>query len=150
MLPPAATMPRLGILLGAPFMRLMSLLLAGSLAVPMLSAAADPPGMDSLQQLRQELQQEQQHIKQLEERLAADEAAQAAAAQAAVQSAAMAGSGGPPASTTNPSALVGSFGANGYTLQSADGANSIHFRGNVSTDGRYYSDAISFSRGASL
>ena len=127
-------------------MRLMSLLLAGSLAVPMLSAAADPPSTDSLPQLRQELQQEQQHIKQLEERLAADEAAQAAAARAAAaraaaQSAATAGSGAPPANPTNPNALVGSFGANGYTLQSADGANSIHFRGNVSTDGRYYSDA---------
>jgi hypothetical protein len=44
---------------------------------------------------------------------------------------------GPP----NPNAPIGSFGRNGYTLQSADGANAIHLRGNVSVDGRYHSDS---------
>ncbi|HXN09906.1 MAG TPA: porin [Steroidobacteraceae bacterium] len=66
----------------------------------------------------------------LEQRLAADEAAQARTqASAAV------------APAPDPNALQGSFGPSGFTLQSADGANVIHFRGNVSLDGRFFSDS---------
>src|SRR5208283_3282046 len=85
----------------------------------------------------------------LEQRLAANEAAQAraqAAAAAAVApqppaTAPGSGQGASPAAASNPNALLGSFGPTGYTLQSADGANVIHFRGNVSVDGRFFSDA---------
>jgi phosphate-selective porin OprO/OprP len=132
-----------------------SWLLGLALAVPALCAAADAPppadpasGTDSLQQLRQELEQERAHLKVLEDRLAADEAAQAAAqsaaqaaAQAASQAAAQLAAAGGTAVTANPNALVGNFGPQGYTLQSVDGANVIHFRGNVTVDGRYFSDS---------
>lgn len=114
--------------------------------------AADPPvTQESLQQLREELRQEQLRMQDLERRLAADEAALAnaqaasaqASAQANAQSAAGAASGqaARAATATDPNALLGSFGAAGYTLQSADGLNVIHFRGNVSVDDRYFSDS---------
>lgn len=108
-------------------MRIIIWLLAASWAVPALSQNAD-----QVQQLQQELQQERQHIKQLEERLSAIEAARRPG------TAAPAG-----ASTADPHAIQASFGPTGFTLQSADGANAIHFRGNLSLDGRFYSDAYS-------
>ena len=123
------------------------------LAVPTAARAADPepqaaqPGtQESLQQLREELRQERLRMQALEQRLAADEAAQAnAQAAAAVPPAATATAAVRPpvasAAATDPNALLGSFGANGYTLQSADGNNVIHFRGNVSVDGRFFSDS---------
>jgi phosphate-selective porin OprO and OprP len=117
------------------------------LAMPIFGVAADqapPPdatsSSDSVQQLREELEREQAHIKALEDRLATVEAAQATTQ--AAQAAANAPSPGAVAANSNSSGgLQSSFGPQGYTLQSADGANSIHFRGNVSLDGRFYSDA---------
>jgi phosphate-selective porin OprO and OprP len=133
--------------------------LLAALAAPLASLAADPeptaeqPGSaESLQQLREELRQEKLRMQALEERLAADEAALAkaqASAPAAAPPAAppapmVAAAGGPgagPAAAANPNDLLGSFGPEGYTLQSADGQNVIHLRGNVSVDDRYFSDA---------
>jgi phosphate-selective porin OprO/OprP len=71
----------------------------------------------------------------LEQRLAADEAAHSAPANAATANAA------PANNAPNPTALVGNFGAQGFTLQTVDGANQIHFRGNVSVDDRDFSDS---------
>jgi len=132
----------------------LGVLLALSVPWPTQAAdgesAADQPGTpESLQQLREELRQEQLRMQALEQRLAANEAAQAraqAAAAAAVApqppaTAPGSGQGASPAAASNPNALLGSFGPTGYTLQSADGANVIHFRGNVSVDGRFFSDA---------
>jgi phosphate-selective porin OprO/OprP len=138
-----------------------------ALATPIASRAADPgPAADqegapeSLQQLREELRQEKLRMQALEQRLAADEAAQASAqagtqagTQASAQSSTTAGAGPAPAGAVgnvpgsrpavaaDSNALTGSFGPLGYTLQSADGANVIHFRGNVSLDGRFFSDS---------
>jgi phosphate-selective porin OprO and OprP len=126
-------------------MRWMSLLSVASLAAPLLVSAADqvpppdPSNAESVQQLREELQREQTHIKQLEDRLATVEAAQSAAVSQAPQ--ASGGSASPVAAAANPNTLLGSFGPEGFTLASADGANALHFRGNVSTDGRFYTDA---------
>jgi len=118
----------------------LALLSAMALPALALAQAVSPNGdarlsPESLQQLQQALQQEQQqlqqeqaHIHELEQRLAADEAA----AQTAPV---------PAAPAASPNALTGSFGTNGYSLQSPDGQNEIHFRGNLSVDGRYYSDA---------
>lgn len=105
------------------------------LAAPVLTVATDqapPPDnsiTDTVQQLRDELRREHQHIRQLEQRLAAVETAEAAAVPAVATT------------SPNPDALQGTFGTDGYTLQSPDGANAIHFRGNVSVDGRWFSDA---------
>lgn len=103
-------------------------------------------GGDSLQLLRQELEaerlqleQQQRRIEALEKRLAVAEAARPGAAQLAADASAPPAVASPP--PADASALRGSFGAGGYTLQSADGANAIHFRGNLSFDGRYYSDS---------
>ena len=126
----------------APFLCLSAIGLPAVALAQGVSPNADAPlSPESLQQLQQALQQEQQqlqqeqaHIHELEQRLAADEAAaQAAAAKTANAPAA--------ALAANPKALNGSFGSNGYTLASADRENVIHFRGNLSVDGRYYSDA---------
>jgi phosphate-selective porin OprO/OprP len=113
-------------------------LLIASLALPLVARAADAAADASspsdvansdTESLRRELQQEKQRIQALEQRLAADEAAHAGAATAAQ------------AGATNPNALVGSFGSRGFTLQTVDGANQIHFRGNLSVDDRDFSDS---------
>jgi phosphate-selective porin OprO/OprP len=132
--------------------------LLAALAAPRLTLAADPEPAappvtaESLQQLRDELRQEQLRMQVLEQRLAADEAA-LAKAQAGTPSAAQPvaapapavaeanGQGSGPIIAPGPNTLLGSFGPEGYTLQSADGQNVIHFRGNVSVDDRYFSDA---------
>jgi phosphate-selective porin OprO/OprP len=122
------------------------------LAAPTVALAADPepsaeqPGTpESLQQLREELRQEKLRMQALEQRLAADEAAQARAQASppapAPSATAAAAPPGASAAATDPNTLLGSFGSNGYTLQSADGTNVIHFRGNVSVDGRFFSDS---------
>jgi len=112
--------------------------LAATTALPRLSQGAEATSSpsadssssaDSLQQLQQELEQEQKRIRALEQRLEADEAARAAAANAVGSQAA------------NPNTLYGSFGTTGFTLQNADGSDVIHFRGNASVDGRYFSDS---------
>ncbi|MGH8231937.1 MAG: porin, partial [Steroidobacteraceae bacterium] len=79
--------------------------------------------------LRRELQQEKERIQVLEQRLEADEAAQRAAAST------------PPAAPIPASTLQGNFGAQGFTLQTADGDNQIHLRGNLSVDDRDFTDA---------
>lgn len=113
-----------------PALAALLLLSASALAAESVpdSAAAPAPGSDA-QAIRQQLEQEQARIHALEQRLAADEAAQASAA------------GATDVASANANALLGTFGPSGYTLQSADGVNAIHFRGNLSVDGRYYSDA---------
>jgi phosphate-selective porin OprO and OprP len=117
-------------------MRLVSLLLMTPSVFPLLALAADPdptPVPDTIEQLRQELQSEQEHIKLLEGRLAQVEAAQAASGSGAQAS--------PTAALASASdTLQGNFGPEGFVLQAVDGANSIHLRGNVSVDGRFYSD----------
>ena len=107
------------------------------------AAAAGPsvpaPTPQQLQQQQQQLQQLQQQqlqqqalLRALEQRLQKLETGAATGAAASA----------PPAtSAPAPGALIGSFGRDGYTLQSADGADAIHFRGNLSVDGRYFSDA---------
>jgi phosphate-selective porin OprO/OprP len=128
-------------------MRSLILISAISLTGPILAAAADqatpidPSSPASVQQLRDELQREQTHIKRLEERLAAVEAAQSAASPAPSAPGGGTSSPGTVSAATNPNALSGSFGPDGFTLASTNGANAIHFRGNVSTDGRFYTDA---------
>ncbi|MGA2564786.1 MAG: porin, partial [Steroidobacteraceae bacterium] len=120
---------------------LVLMILAALAALPRLSQGAETApstsadssaSPDSVQQLRQELEQEQKRIRALEQRLEADEAARAA-------SAATASAAGSQAVT--PNALYGSFGPTGFTLQNADGSDVIHFRGNASVDGRYFSDS---------
>jgi phosphate-selective porin OprO/OprP len=113
--------------------QITSWLLMGSLAASTASPPAayadgsspnDVPNSDT-ESLRRELQQERERIQALEQRLAADEAAHAAAAKTA----------------SNPNTLIGNFGAQGFTLQTVDGANQIHFRGNLSVDDRNFSDS---------
>lgn len=126
-------------------MRIAPLLAMIWLAAPMIALGADQaPGSensastDSVQQLREELRREQEHIRQLEERLATVEATESAAQSKQAAAMAVPTVAAP---VQNPSALQGSFGTDGYTFQSTDGANVIHFRGNVSVDGRWFSDA---------
>jgi phosphate-selective porin OprO/OprP len=114
--------------------RLVPVVLAALLGSPLAAIAASESASDAdsaqnIDSLRQQLQQEQERLRLLEQRLAADEAARAAAP------------GGTGAPVPDANALVSTFGADGFTLQSADGANAIHLRGNVSVDGRYFSDS---------
>ena len=119
--------------------------IAGVFAAAAADAAAPAPGApstdgESLQLLRQELETERRQLEQqqrrietlealLEARLAQSEAARASAGRVAAAD---------PPQPADRSVLRASFGAGGYTLESADGANAIHFRGNISFDGRYY------------
>lgn len=89
-----------------------------------LAAAADA---DDTQALRQQLRQQ---LQALEQRLADDEAAQRRAASANAERAATA-------------ALTGHFGSDGFSLRSPDGANVLRFRGNLSVDGRDFSNSAS-------
>jgi phosphate-selective porin OprO/OprP len=123
---------------------------AACVAADQEAAAGQPDSAESLQQLREELRQEQLRMQVLEQRLAADEAAESraqasqAVSRAAAAAAAAVPTSAPPAAATpavDPNALRGSFGPSGFTLQSADGANVIHLRGNVSLDGRFFSDS---------
>jgi len=103
-------------------------------AAPIPVAAADassPSGVpdSDTESLRRELQQEKERIQALEQRLAADEAAHSAAASTAA------------AAASNPNTLVGNFGTQGFTLETVDGANQIHIRGNLSVDDRDFSDS---------
>jgi phosphate-selective porin OprO and OprP len=114
--------------------------LIGSLAAPLAAHAADESQpartvvaaaeASDTESLRRELQQEKERISVLEQRLAADEAAHSAAVNSTAANTA-----------PNPNTLVGNFGAQGFTLQTVDGANQIHFRGNVSVDNRDFSDS---------
>ena len=102
-----------------------------------LAQASAPPATQTLQQQlqqqMQQLQQQQAQLRALQQQLADDEARQrSTAASAAAASNAAPGRG-----------LAGHFGNEGFTLRSEDGANQIHFRGNLAVDVRYYSDASS-------
>jgi phosphate-selective porin OprO and OprP len=115
-------------------------------AIDAPSATGDATGSD-IDSVRRQLKQEEERIHALEQWLAADEAARAAAGQSSASPASA-----PPAPGTaapvspqyaapaGASALAANFGSSGFVLQSPDGANVIRFRGNLSVDGRYYSD----------
>jgi phosphate-selective porin OprO/OprP len=99
--------------------------------------AQNAPG---IQQLEQQLQQQQQQLESLQRELQRLQS-QRSAAPATPTTATTA--------TTVPTvapaphtaeALTSSFGPSGFTLRSADGANVIHLRGNVSVDGRFFTD----------
>ena len=105
-----------------------------------LAQASAPPATQTLQQQlqqqMQQLQQQQAQLRALQQQLADDEARQRSTAGSAASAAA--------ASYAAPGrGLAGHFGSDGFTLRSEDGANQIHFRGNLAVDGRYYSDASS-------
>ncbi len=109
--------------------------------------------------VQRELEREEARIRALERRLSQDEAAvrkdqgsargssQGSGNEAAVTASGQSASGpeGPPAAssgeTSDSGALSGSFGSEGFTLQSADGQNVIHLRGNLSLDYRYFDDS---------
>jgi phosphate-selective porin OprO/OprP len=124
------------------------LVTAGMLATLRPAAAAEGQQAPDAPTLLEE------RIRALEQRLAEDEAslqaAREAAAQADAAAKAAAAKAAPPAAGAPAAAapvgpanaLSGSFGADGFTLRSADGANMLHLRGNVSVDGRYFSDDI--------
>jgi len=136
-------------------MRRLAPVMAMLLALPWGAFAAEgPAGADSLSDL-------QSRIRALEERLASDEAALRAAreriegssrpptqADPAMSSVAVPSNPVPAATAPaaglptapDPNALIGRFGADGFTLRSVDGANTLHLRGNISVDGRYFSD----------
>jgi len=112
-----------------PWTSLASAALSLAVITPASGQAQVPPSADSPADLRQELEREQEHIRSLEQRLAVLEAARREV---------------PDATSVPPAAgdrLAASLGADGFALQSADGANVIRFRGNVSVDGRYFGDA---------
>lgn len=99
-------------------------------------------GADSdIESLRRELQQEKARIQALEQRLATDEAARGAAVNGSAASGSAANAAAATNRPPNPNTLAGNFGPQGFTLQTADGANQIHFRGNVSVDDRDFSDS---------
>ena len=111
------------------------------------TATTDPNGAD-IDSVRRQLKEEEERIRALEQRLAADEAARAAAAQASAPARQTPLAPVTPvllspqyAAPAGASALAANFGNSGFVLQSPDGANVIRLRGNLSVDGRYYSDA---------
>jgi phosphate-selective porin OprO/OprP len=141
-----------------------ALVLALILAAPRSTAAADnsaatgaaggnsAPATDSPQDLRKALEEEKERIRRLEQRLQDAESRTAppgaagapaagstpgAASAPAAQGSAVA-PGAPPVSSTP---VITSFGSDGFTLKSADGANVLRLRGNVSVDGRYFTDS---------
>ena len=111
--------------------RLFALSAMSALLLPMITcaqtSAADPQtpaiAADSdLEALRRALQQEEARIRALEQRLATDEANKTAA----------------PA--LKPDTLLGTFGPQGFALQTADGSNQIRLRANLSIDYRDFTD----------
>jgi phosphate-selective porin OprO/OprP len=103
---------------------------------PQVAAAAEAAAADAAPDARAPGAQASldERIRTLEQRLAEDEAAAKAelAAKTAAGTARVAGAAA--------GSLTGGFGADGFTLKSADGANVLHLRGNISVDGRYFSD----------
>jgi len=93
---------------------------------------SQPAGSDR-DALQRELEREAARIRALEQRLSKDESATPPPSSSASSSSASSGS--------NPNALSGSFGDEGFTLESADGLNVIHLRGNLSLDHRYFDDS---------
>ncbi|HEX4051753.1 MAG TPA: porin [Steroidobacteraceae bacterium] len=99
------------------------------------SATADTQALQQqLQQQMQQLQQQEAQLRALQQ-LVDDESKQQSATAASAQAAT--------ARAASGAGLAGRFDNTGFTLSSDDGANQIHFRGNISVDGRYYSDAYS-------
>jgi phosphate-selective porin OprO/OprP len=131
-----------------------ALVLALIFAAPPSPAAADnsantnaaggnsAPTTESLQDLRKALEEQKERIRLLEQRLEAEAAARAAA-QSTPQTSPQSASSATPVSSTpaGASPVTGSFGPDGFTLKSADGANVVRLRGNVSVDGRYFTDS---------
>lgn len=100
--------------------------------------SANRPGSDR-KALQRELEREEARIRALEQRLSKDEAATQSPSspnEPAKATEAPNASGSP-----NPNALSGTFGDEGFTLESADGQNVIHLRGNLSLDYRYFDDS---------
>lgn len=112
----------------------LTLIVCNGKVLAQASAPADSEALQQqLQQQMQQLREQEAQLRALQQQLADDEAKQrSAAASAAAGSKAARGPG-----------LSGHFGSDGFTLRSDDGANQIHFRGNLAVDGRYYSDAYS-------
>lgn len=110
-------------------------LASSSDAIPETATTAEAPTVQSLLRL---LQQQNARIEALEHQLAAQAppATPASAAAASVPAVTA-----PSAVAGNGNLLSGHFGSDGFTLQTGDGANAIHFRGNLSVDGRDFSDA---------
>jgi phosphate-selective porin OprO/OprP len=97
---------------------------------------------NSRQDLRKALEEEKERIRVLEQRLAEEEAR--AAPQGAQQSSTQQGGtqqNAPSATPASSTPVTASFGSDGFTLRSADGANVLRLRGNVSVDGRYFTDS---------
>jgi phosphate-selective porin OprO/OprP len=116
--------------------------------------AADTPDVAALMK---RLDEQEQRIKALEAKLAAQSGSAAAARPANAPPAAVSVPGATPSVTepttaAAPAESVASVapknieevkvGPNGIVIQSADGSNSIRFRGNLAVDGRWFSDDI--------
>jgi phosphate-selective porin OprO/OprP len=112
-------------------LRIAALALPLIFAAPLPSAAGDSSSTnaDTLQDLRKALEEEKERIRVLEQRLAAETAGTAAPPSA------------PSAAAGNSTPVVTRFGPDGFTLSSSDGANVVRLRGNVSVDGRYFTDS---------
>lgn len=127
---------------GAAF--IVTLILSNGAAFAQATAPAEstaPAGPADTQALQQQLQQQMQQLQEqeaqlraLQQQLADDESKQQAAAAATNAQVARTNAAG-------HASLASHFGNDGFTLSSDDGANQLHFRGNIAVDGRYYSDA---------
>lgn len=127
----------------ASIVTVISLALVMSVALSAPAPAADAPAADApaagnasasvdpLELLRQELETERRQLELQQRRIEALEA-RVAAAEAPQR---------PDPTPDRSAALHGRFGSEGYTLESADGGNAIHIRGNLSFDGRDYRDS---------
>jgi phosphate-selective porin OprO/OprP len=143
-----------------------ALVLALILAAPRSTAAADnstttnaaggnsAATTNSPQDLRKALEEEKERIRQLEQRLQDAESRAAPPGAASPSAAAGASATSPSTSASAPAApgsavappvsstpVITSFGSDGFTLKSVDGANVLRLRGNVSVDGRYFTDS---------
>ena len=112
----------------------VTLLVCNGAAFAQASAYASAPA--DTHTLQQQLQQQEAQLRALQRQLADDESKQQAAAAPSSAQAAQANAAG-------HGSLASHFGNDGFTLSDEDGANQLHFRGNIAVDGRYYSDAYS-------
>ena len=100
--------------------------------------AADGPqsaSNESVEDLRKALQEEKERLRVLEERLAKQERQSTTSSESALT----ATQEKPKPTDSTP--VSGSFGPDGFALKTADGANVLRLRGNVSVDGRYFTDS---------
>lgn len=143
-----------------PALRVTALAVALLCAAPRSPAAVDNPAdtaaggdnsastsTNSRQDLRKAIEEEKERIRLLEQRLADEEArtapqgaSQGNASQSSTpQSSPPQSAAAATAATSTP--VIATFGSDGFTLKSVDGANVLHLRGNVSVDGRYFTDS---------